>query len=66
MKRYQQVVIFHAENDEDATQQVDASLEAFDDGYERVALREMFPMGRGPERLVFIESEDHMRIKPEA
>lgn len=53
MKRYQLVVIFHAENDEDATAQVNLALDQFDDGYERVALRETFTVA--PDRLVFSE-----------
>jgi len=63
LKRYQQVTIFHAENDADATEQVDRALGSFDDGYERVALREVFTLG-SLDRLVFIEGEDRKRISP--
>ena len=62
LNRYQLVTIYHAENDADATAQANKSLDAFDDGYERVVLREHFTMA--PSRLVFIEAEDHKRVTP--
>jgi len=65
MQRYQAVVLFHAENDADATEQVNRALECFDDGYQRVALREMFSIATAPARLVFIEGEDHKRVTPD-